>query len=355
MRAVMTTHVIDVRDSSTAVGKELLTAARELAMPAVREWVEQLPPAARDWAGYHFGWLDDQGRPDSAPAGKAVRPALVFAACRAAGGAAEQAIAGAVAVELIHNFSLLHDDIMDGDHERRHRRTVWSLYGVPAGILAGVSLQALAFEVLSDTSGPAAASGCEILADALQALVEGQAKDLAYAERSDIRVADYLGMAAGKTGSLLGAACALGALAAVETEQPWRVERMRGFGRRLGIAFQVMDDVLGIFGDSKVTGKPVGADVATRKKSLPVLAALASDTAAGRELREMYERPAEFTPDEITRATELIESAGGRETARSIIRHQNDRAFAHLRAANPEPAAAAELTQLAHLLTHRES
>ena len=180
----------------------------------------------RRMAGYHFGWWDADGRP--APAtdgGKALRPALVLLAAQAAGGAPEPAVPAAVAVELVHNFSLLHDDIMDGDTTRRHRPTVWSVFGVSGGILAGDSLLALAFDVLAATGHPNAQLAMRALATAVQELVEGQALDVAFERRTDVTVAEWIRMAEGKTAALTGQSCAVGALFA--KAQPVGLRRRR--------------------------------------------------------------------------------------------------------------------------------
>ena len=179
---------------------------------------------------------------------------------------------GAVAVELVHNFSLLHDDLMDHDAERRHRATVWAVWGPSMAILVGDAMLALAYQVLADVRDESSVAAAAMLGTATQGLIAGQVEDLAFERRATVRVEECVAMAAGKTGALLGCSAAIGAVLAgapVET-----VAALQIYGEELGLAFQLVDDLLGIWGDSAVTGKPVGSDLRARKKSLPISWAL---------------------------------------------------------------------------------
>ncbi|WP_344283561.1 polyprenyl synthetase family protein, partial [Actinomadura napierensis] len=266
-------------------------------------------------------------------------------------GPAAAALPAAVAVELTHNFSLLHDDVMDGDRTRRHRPTAWTVFGVSAAILAGDGLLAGAYEALADAPSPDPAGAARVLSRAVLELVEGQSADTSFEDRTDVTLAECLAMAGGKTGALLGGACALGALYGGGAG---RASRFRVFGERLGLAFQLVDDLLGIWGDPAVTGKPVHSDLRNRKKSLPVVAALTSGTPAGEELAALYLRPGALGGGEPARAAALIEAAGGRDWAAAEADALVASALAELDAADPVPAAAAELRAVAHLLTHRD-
>ena len=180
-----------------------LVRARDAVEPALRAAVERLDPESRRLARYHFGWTDVCGHAASNNGGKAVRPALAVLSAQAAGATWAHGVPGAVAVELVHNFSLLHDDLMDGDLERRHRATVWALAGAPAAILCGDALLALATQVLLDVGTLDAVAATRLLAEATQELIRGQHDDLAFEQRKDVSVDDCLAMAAGKTGALL--------------------------------------------------------------------------------------------------------------------------------------------------------
>lgn len=343
-----------------------LGRTRALLAPALREWVERLPAPVSRVASYHFGWTDSAGRPDSAPPGKFLRPALVLGCAEAVGGTAEEALAPAVAVELVHNFSLLHDDILDGDTTRRHRATAWVVFGSPAALLAGDALLIHATRVLSEgsqaqdqdraTAPSRAATGVRWLCEATTRLIEGEQSDIGFEDRSRVSLAECLQMTERKTAALLSCSCALGALWGGGS--PDRIDQLRRFGSHLGIAFQLADDLLGIWGDPSVTGKPTGADLASRKKSLPVVAALSSDTPAGRALAARYgETPdPESDPDgmETARLAALVAEAGGRTWAERMAAHHLQQALERLAAARPAAPAAERLAALARLAVHRD-
>jgi geranylgeranyl diphosphate synthase type I len=262
------------------------------------------------------------------------------------------ALPAAVAVELVHNFSLLHDDVMDGDKTRRHRATAWAVFGVNPAILAGDALLTLALDVLAGSGHPQAQQAIRVMSGAVQQLLDGQSADLAFEERADVGLAECVRMAEGKTGALLGASCALGAL--FGGGRPDQVEHLRSFGEQVGLAFQFADDLLGIWGDPEVTGKPVYSDLQNRKKSLPVVAALTSDTPAARELDSLYHTERQLTGADLARAAELIETSGARAWSQTRADDLLARAREHLRAAQPAERAAKELDALARLATRRD-
>jgi geranylgeranyl diphosphate synthase type I len=311
-----------VRDDDRAVAA-LLTATRAQVDPVMESVITQMPGGLRLIVGYHFGLWDKFGTRTTADAGKAIRPALVLASARLAGGSARDAVPAAVAVELVHNFTLLHDDVMDRDLVRRNRPTVWAEFGVPDAILAGDLLQAVAFRLLAESgrSGPAAVAR---LVDCMVDLCEGQHQDCAFEHRFDVGLDECTAMAEAKTGALLGCCCALGALAAGADERT--VERLDRWGRCIGRAFQLVDDVLGIWGDPARTGKPAYSDLVARKKSMPVVAALNSGTDAGLALARIYHSKAPLSIAEQLHAADLVEFAGGRQWANEQISLQLEEA-----------------------------
>ncbi|MFF2026066.1 family 2 encapsulin nanocompartment cargo protein polyprenyl transferase [Streptomyces sp. NPDC058171] len=334
----------------------LLDGARTRVDPELRRCVGTLPGQLRRIARYHFGWEDAEGTPTDGNAGKAVRPALVLAAARALGGRPEDAVRAAAAVELAHNFTLLHDDVMDRDATRRHRPTVWAEFGDADAILTGDALAALAQRELVEDAHPAAPRAAARLAACVIELCAGQQSDTAMERRApdEVTLDECLATAEAKTGALLGCACALGALYAGAGEE--EVAALDAFGRQAGLAFQLIDDVIGIWGDPRHTGKPAGADLLARKKSLPVVAALGSGTAAGAELAALYRVPARSAdPGDLERTVLAVEAAGGRDWAQHQAADRMGRAVQLLARALPGPEAAEELLSLAEFVTRRSA
>ncbi|WP_246214182.1 polyprenyl synthetase family protein [Kitasatospora viridis] len=326
----------------------MLDEAREVVTPVLRGVVDGLPGPLRRVAGYHIGWWDAAGRPPAAGSGKAIRPALVLACARAAGGGVTPAVLdAAAAVELVHDFSLLHDDVMDRDLTRRHRPSAWSVFGVDRAVLTGDMLLAAAVRRLCGTEL------APVLADAVLELGAGQCADLAFEDAAEVSLAECLAMAEGKTGAVLGAACELGARAAGAGARA--AGGYRAFGRHLGVAFQVVDDALSLWGDPLRTGKPAGNDLAARKKSLPVAVALLSGTAAGRELARLFAGAEEFDAAATARAALLVERAGGRAWAAAELGRRVGAALAALEVAGPTVAGSAELRAIAALVTDRDN
>jgi len=253
---------------------------------------------------------DDTPRSLGRPSGKALRPALTLLSARAANAAPERGVPAAVAVELVHNFSLLHDDIMDGDTERRHRPTAWTVYGIGAAILAGDAMLALAQDILLEDTVPQGVWAARALSAAVQRLIAGQGADLAFERRDDVSLPECLTMAGDKTAALMACACSIGSIHVGAA--PQLAMGLAAFGAHAGLAFQLTDDLLGIWGAPEVTGKPVRSDLRARKKSLPVVAALSAGTAEARELAGLLARDEALSEDDLALAARLVESAGGK-------------------------------------------
>ncbi|MCX4511166.1 polyprenyl synthetase family protein [Streptomyces sp. NBC_01619] len=333
----------------------VLKRSRELVRPALVEAVGRLHPWTGEMAAYALGWSDASGTPGRGGSeGKGVRQALAVLGAEAVGADGGVAVAGAVAVELVHTFSLMHDDIMDGDGLRRQRPAVWKAYGTGPAVLAGDAIHALAVQCLAEAPGPFTGDAVRRLCGTLNALVSGQAEDLRFERHpwsgtGAVGPDQYRSMAEDKTGALLGCAIALGAtLGGAPSATVAVLERA---GRQLGVAFQVVDDLLGIWGDPAVTGKPVHGDLRLRKKTYPVLAALAGTGAAARELAVLLDSPEPFDSATATRAAALVEEAGGRAATREEARRHLDAARHGLREVPLAPGAAADLDALfAYLL-----
>jgi geranylgeranyl diphosphate synthase type I len=307
----------------SGAGAEAVQAARRLVEPVLREAVGRLDPLIARVAAYHLGWCDADGRPAQA-GGKSLRPALAILSARAAGGRPPRGVRAAAAVELVHAFSLLHDDIMDEDRTRRHRATAWAVFGRSPAILAGDALLALATEILLDEGGLGAIEAARRLGTATLRLIAGQAADVEFERRRDVGLEECRRMAAGKTGALLACACSIGAVA-VEAP-PALVTALAAYGAEIGMAFQLSDDLLGIWGDPRTTGKPTLSDLRARKKSLPVVAALAGGTDAGRRQAGLLAGPAPWSEAGLREAAGLVEEAGGRAWAEKQAQHHYDAA-----------------------------
>ncbi|MFF9150217.1 polyprenyl synthetase family protein [Streptomyces sp. NPDC014861] len=335
----------------------VLRRCRALVRPALVEAVGRLHPWTGEMAAYALGWAGPDGTPDPAGSeGKGVRQALAVLGAEAVGADPADGVPGAVAVELVHTFSLLHDDIMDADALRRRRPAVWTAYGTGPAVLAGDALLAQAVTGLAEVRGDRASAAVRRLCGTLNALVAGQAEDLRFEERpwlgpGAVEPERYRSMAEHKTGALLGCALALGAVLGGAPEPT--VAALDRAGRELGLAFQAIDDVLGIWGDPERTGKPVHADLRRGKKTYPVLAALARGGPAARELAALLASPRAIDDATAARLAALVETAGGRAAAHEEAHRRLDAARRALRAVPLVPAPARELDELCTDLLER--
>ncbi len=301
---------------------------------------------------YHMGWADEQLQPAGGNSGKRLRPLLCLLACAAAGGDWRQAVPAAAAIEIVHNFSLVHDDIEDNSPTRRGRPTVWTLWGQAQAINTGDAMFALAhlaLERLADRGVPPA-----IVVRALRrfdetcvALTRGQYDDMSFETRAEVRVDEYVAMITGKTAVLVALCAELGALVAGADDRC--VAHFADFGLNLGLAFQVQDDLLGIWGDEQLIGKSVSTDITTRKKTLPVLYALEHSAS----LRALYDGPGDDAAF-VGRVVPLLEAAGARDFTTERATHYTNEALSSLALAEPDGPGAAALLHLSELLLRRD-
>lgn len=295
----------------------------------LRRLLRGAPPFERFYQimAYHFGWLDRHMAPSAAAPGKRLRPALCFLVCEALGVEPVRVLPGAVAVELVHNFSLVHDDIQDRSHLRRHRETVWSIWGIPQGINVGDGLFAIAQLALLEDDGHAksdVARAALLLNRTCVALCEGQFLDLDLQDSTDVTRDHYMAMVQGKTAALFQCAAELGALLAAADDET--IELFGRFGRSLGLAFQMQDDLMGVWGEKSETGKPA-ADVLSRKRALPVV--IAWERAAGADserLRYLYTRSEPLTDEEAEWVVDLFERLDLRQEVARMAHEEFKRA-----------------------------
>jgi len=297
---------------------------------------------------YHLGWVDASLAPINNNTGKLLRPILLLLAYEAAGawGLAktdladtthiQRALPVAVAIELIHNFTLIHDDIEDGDTERRHRPTLWKLWGVPQAINTGDGMFALSRQTLWDTLDNGVESALvarlgTIFDRTVQTIAEGQYLDLSFETRQDISVAMYADMIRRKTAALMSAAAEMGALLGTRDQET--IERLRAFGQAIGIAFQVRDDMLGVWASTSELGKTAAGDIYRRKKSLPILHALEHASEQDqRALRTLYQQEAAITPEQLDTVLTILERTQTRSYCRTFLSEQCQ--FAYIALAN---------------------
>jgi geranylgeranyl diphosphate synthase type I len=305
---------------------------------------------------YHMGWLDEHFQPAQGNSGKRIRPVLVLLACESTGAPAERAVPAAAAVELLHNFSLIHDDIEDDSPLRRHRPTVWALWGRPQAINAGDAMFTIARTALAGLTDRGLApdqtlQAYAIFDEACLRLTEGQYLDMSFENQMDVTVEEYLAMIAGKTAALVGASLAMGAL--IGGASPDVQTHLAAFGRQLGIAFQIQDDILGIWGDEALTGKSAESDILTRKKSLPVIYAFRSPE-VGPALISRYANSLDIA--DVPEVLELLLRAGARQVAEGMAKQATDRALDALHASGvltPDNQAGQALLELAMALLDR--
>jgi geranylgeranyl diphosphate synthase type I len=315
-----------------AIETELQRIVARLDIPQTKPLHEMLT--------YHMGWTGEGA--GSEATGKRIRPLLVLLTTAACGAEWQSALPAAAAVELIHNFSLVHDDIQDHSELRRGRPTAWKKWGPAHAINVGDALFILAhlsFLELRDRVPPETAMKAgQIVNDACLALTSGQFMDMSYETRTDLSIEkDYWPMVAGKTAALLAACAHVGAVLGGADESTQ--EAYQSYGHFLGTAFQVQDDYLGIWGDSALTGKSVESDLVTGKKSLPVLFGLGRK---GPFAKRWLEGPVH--PGEVSHLAEQLATEGAKLFTQETVDRMTDLALQSLRAADPQGEALFELT-----------
>jgi len=324
---------------------------------ALRAALSRDGPFVYDMLRYYMGWADENGKPIRASGGKAVRPTLCLFGCEAVGGAAALAMPAAVALELIHNFSLVHDDIQDEDETRRSRKTVWAVWGKPKALVAGNVMRVVADTSLhglldAGVDSERALAAAALLTEAYLEMIEGQYLDLAFEGRRDIGMDDYRRMISRKTGALLR--CSLNIGAAIGARDAETVAAFRECGRALGYVFQIRDDVLGVWGEEELTGKPVGSDIRRKKNSYPVVYAMESaEGDDGETIAAIYDKPSVEDGD-VERVLSIMDKIGVRERAGVEAGEWADLAMRALARVELPPDAKREMEDFTHFLMVRD-
>jgi geranylgeranyl diphosphate synthase type I len=306
---------------------------------------------------YHLGWIDEQGNPQSATIGKRLRPVLCLLACQAVGGDWRQALPAAAAVEMVHNFSLIHDDIQDKSPARRGRATVWQIWGQPQAINVGDGMHALALSSLlrledAGITHQKVVRAARILGEASLKLCEGQYLDISYENRLDIGINDYLEMIGCKTAALFRCSLEIGALLGTGDES--LLARLKLFGHDLGMTFQVHDDVLSLWGDEKVTGKPNTSDIRMKKKTLPIVYALEKTKGEDKELLWSIYKKKTVGPADIKNVLHILNRLDAQGYVQGMSDKHYRQAISELNAVNIPPSAKEELRAIANFLLKRQ-
>ncbi len=325
-----------------AIEAELQRQVERLNQPRTKSFYEMLT--------YHMGWTGEGAGPDAA--GKRIRPLMVLLCVAACEADWKSALPASAAVELVHNFSLVHDDIQDNSPKRRGRSTVWAKWGAPMAINVGDALFVISNQAMLDLSRSHPAStvlqAAAILHDTCLELTRGQFLDMSYEKRTNLTVDDYWPMIEGKTAALISACTQIGAILGGAGDAT--VEQYRVFGRDLGLAFQVQDDILGIWGNEALTGKSAASDLVEGKNSLPILYGLSQKG----KFAQRWAASA-ISPAEVAEAAQMLINEGAQEYSQREAQRLTNQALEALQKTNPKGEAGNALYELADKLLNRES
>lgn len=337
---------------------ETIAAGIEIEMQAIRQEQTEVAPVFWEIVDYQFGWdlpPDDlAGRKQIS--GKKIRPLLMALVAQAISGDYCHVLAAGAALELIHNFTLLHDDVMDKSLERRHRPAVWTRWGSSQAINAGDGMYALAnlagARLLDKGIAPRkVVETCRALSQACLWTAEGQMLDIAFETRDTITTAEYITMISNKTGTLIEAAAKIGAL--LSTDDNNVIQSYARFARNLGIAFQVRDDYLGVWGDEAKTGKSATSDIREKKKAYPILAGLESTDEAGRAtLRRLYAQET-LSDADVQTVLDVLNRVGAAEKTDRVAEEYYGAALAHLDDTGIQNETQVSIRELAAFLIQR--
>jgi geranylgeranyl diphosphate synthase type I len=302
----------------------------------------------KEMLSYHMGWTGDGAGLEAT--GKRIRPLLLMLTTASCGGEWKKSLPAAAAVELVHNFSLVHDDIQDNSEKRRGRPTVWVNWGIPMAINVGDALFVLSnlamLDLANDYPAKVVVKAARILHGTCLDLTRGQFLDMSFEKRTDVKVEDYWLMITSKTASLLSSCCHIGAVLGKANEATR--EAYRSFGHYLGLAFQIQDDILGIWGNENVTGKSTASDLIERKKSLPVLVGLSKE---GRFAERWTSE--QITTENVEEIAKLLASESAYAYTHEAAKQMTDLAINSLREADPQGEAGDSLIELANKLLYR--
>jgi geranylgeranyl diphosphate synthase type I len=328
---------------------------------ALRAELTGLEPEMYDIHRYYMGWQEIDGSDSNSMGGKRMRPTLAMLAADAVGGDLERATPIAVALEYVHNFSLIHDDLEDMDRVRHHRPTVWAVWGEPAAIVSGNAMLKIADHAAWKLRSVGVEESVALEAEAVLTnhylkMMEGQYLDISFETKESVSVDQYLDMIERKTGALIEASIYLGSLVAPEKgPDRQKATALKSIGYELGRIFQIRDDVLGVWGGVE-TGKPVGADIKRKKKALPAVHALSNSTGPSADrLKEIFRTEGDLNAEDVHVVLEVMENLGTQEYCQTMAEQRWVECKRMIESLELSGTTAAEFTELGEFLLIRES
>ncbi|MCL6088338.1 MAG: polyprenyl synthetase family protein [Actinobacteria bacterium] len=312
--------------------------------------------ALYEMMSYHMGWADETGAKITSNGGKYLRATLTLLSCESICGDFKIALPVAAAIELIHNFSLVHDDIQDDDEIRRHRPTVWKIWGKPQAINVGSAMKTLAnLSVINLKKNNIAADKLievlKILDESCLRMLEGQFLDIDFEAKPDVNTADYLKMIERKTAALIECALQIGAVTVMDFS---KINPFKNFGKYLGLAFQIRDDILGIWGNDKKTGKPSGNDLRKKKKSFPVVYVLSNaDSISKQNFLEIYSKD-QILDSDIEKILEILNNLNIRKVSETKAQEFYDLALAEIKKLPVKAEKIMHFKEISNFLVNRD-
>jgi len=318
---------------------------------------QKKPKMLYDMMSYHLGWLDHKLKPAEQYKGKRFRPLLCLLTYNSLSHMFEKAVPVAAAIELIHNFSLIHDDIEDRDEMRRHRPTVWKVFGIPHAINAGDGMHVLsnlaALRLAEKNVAPEkVVEILKILNETVMKLCEGQYLDMSFESANDVQVSSYIEMIEKKTAALIEASCHTAAILGTEDEKT--IAHFCSFGKNIGIAFQIADDILGVWGKEEKTGKPETSDIEKKKKSLPIIYAFENSSRKDREALSKIYRKEKIGKREKEEVMKILNRTNARAYCKKAAKSYKGKALPELKRTGIKNEAVEKMRGIAKFLVERE-
>ncbi len=336
---------------------DILDQYREIIEVKLRQNIPQNDSEVYNMLRYCMGWSDKYGNSTDIAVGKLLRPSLCLFACESLGTSAEKALPAAATLELIHNFSLIHDEIQDFDENRHHRPTLWTLWGVPRALVAGDVLKIVADSGLAKMPSPESVDNSikhmSLVTEACLEMIEGQYLDINFEGRIDIGLDHYMKMISLKTGALIRCSVEVGANVA----SPGNFEitnKFRRSGIYLGYLFQITDDILGVWGLEEETGKSTGSDLKRKKNSLPIVHAMSASSKSYQSAIQSLYRKEELSDCDVLEILDILDRTDSRSYCQDLAKIYAGKAIDVIDDANIDSEKLKEYQDLCEYLTVRK-